>query len=143
MNWKERYNAAHFEWTKCNCPNVVADGFYSAPVLPKVNTANGLNKFIENYIGFIGGRATRINVVGMMRGGRRVHSTTRKGSADISSTLPPHGRSCQWETKIGRDKPSEHQLKEQAKERAAGGEYFFVSTPEQFFEYLDEFLSRK
>ena len=138
--WKQRYNAAHLKHTTERTPSVVADGFYTPPQIPKVATANGLTRFIENYINWMGWRATRINTTGRVVGGRYIYGTTRRGTADISATV--QGRSIMFEIKVGKDKPSEHQLKEQAKERAAGGEYYFVSTPEQFFEYLDEFLSR-
>ena len=138
---KDRYIAAHLLHTSERTPSVVKDGLYCPPTIPKVNTANGLTRFIENYINWVGWRATRINTTGRVVGGRYIYGTTRRGTADISATV--NGRSLMIEIKIGSDKPSEHQLKEQAKERAAGGEYFFVSTPEQFFDYLDEFVSRK
>lgn len=137
---KDRYIAAHLLHTAERTPSVVKDGLYCPPTIPKVNTANGLTRFIENYINWVGWRATRINTTGRVVGGRYIYGTTRRGSSDLSSTI--NGKSCMWEVKAGKDRPSEHQLKEQAKERAAGGEYFFVSTPEQFFEYLDEFLNR-
>lgn len=140
-NWKSRYNAAHYKHTIERTPEFVKDGHYFNPTIPKVVTANGLTRFIENYINWMGWRATRINTTGRVVGGRYIYGTTRRGTADISATVK--GCSIMFEVKVGKDRPSEHQLKEQAKERAAGGEYFFVSTPEQFFEYLDEFLSRK
>ena len=140
-NWKSRYNAAHLKHTAERTPSVVKDGHYSPPIIPKVVTANGLTRFIENYINWMGWRATRINTTGRVVGGKYIYGTTRRGTADISATVK--GRSIMFEVKIGKDSASVHQLKEQAKERAAGGEYFFVSTPEQFFDYLDEFLSRK
>lgn len=142
MTWKDRYNAAHLKHVTQRTPAIVEDGHYFNPTIPKVNTANGLTKFIENYINWMGWRATRINTTGRQVGGKWIYGTTRRGTADISATVKG-GRSLMLEIKIGKDKPSEHQLKEQAKERAAGGEYFFVSTPEQFFELLDEFFSRK
>lgn len=138
---KKRYENAHFKWTERNCPNVVLDGHYSLPKIPKFQTANGLQNFILNYINWMGWRATRINTTGRVVGGKYIYGTTRRGTADISATVK--GRSIMFEVKVGKDSASVHQLKEQAKERAAGGEYFFVSTPDQFFEYLDEFLSRK
>ena len=140
-NWKSRYNEAHLKHTTERTPSVVKDGHYSQPIIPKVATANGLTRFIENYINWMGWRATRINTTGRVVGGKYIYGTTRRGTADISATVK--GRSIMFEVKIGKDSASVHQLKEQTKERAAGGEYFFVSTPEQFFEYLDEFLSRK
>lgn len=67
--------------------------------------------------------------------GRWIHSTTRKGSADISATI--RGRSVMLEIKIGNDKPRPEQLEEQRREIAAGGLYFFVKTPEDFLEIFD------
>jgi hypothetical protein len=133
--WRLRYNTAHYNYTCQRAPNVVRDGFYTGPTLPKVATANGLTQFICNFINWSGYRATRINTMGRMVGGRWIHSTTRKGSADISSTIK--GRSVMWEVKVGRDRPRPEQLAEQAKERAAGGIYEFVSIPEQFFAIFD------
>ena len=133
--WRIRYNTAHYNYTCQRAPNVVRDGFYTGPTLPKVATANGLTQFICNFINWSGYRATRINTMGRMVNGRWIHSTTRKGSADISSTIK--GRSVMWEVKVGRDRPRPEQLAEQAKERAAGGIYEFVSTPEQFFAIFD------
>jgi hypothetical protein len=133
--WRLRYNTAHYNYTCQRAPNVVRDGFYTGPTLPKVATANGLTQFICNFINWSGYRATRINTMGRMVNGRWIHSTTRKGSADISSTIK--GRSVMWEVKVGRDRPRPEQLAEQAKERAAGGMYEFISTPEQFFAIFD------
>jgi hypothetical protein len=133
--WRIRYNTAHYNYTLQRTPNVIRDGFYTGPTVPKVATANGLTQFICNFINWSGYRATRINTMGRMVGGRWIHSTTRKGSADISSTIK--GRSVMWEVKVGRDRPRPEQLAEQAKERAAGGMYEFISTPEQFFAIFD------
>ena len=133
--WRIRYNTAHYNYTLQRTPNVIRDGFYTGPTLPKVATANGLTQFICNFINWSGYRATRINTMGRMVNGRWIHSTTRKGSADISSTIK--GRSVMWEVKVGRDRPRPEQLAEQAKERAAGGIYEFVSIPEQFFAIFD------
>lgn len=133
--WRIRYNTAHYNYTLQRTPNVIRDGFYTGPTLPKVATANGLTQFICNFINWSGYRATRINTMGRMVGGRWIHSTTRKGSADISATVK--GKSLQIEIKVGRDRPRPEQLAEQVKERAAGGIYEFVSTPEQFFAIFD------
>lgn len=133
--WRLRYNTAHYNYTLKNTPSVVKDGFYTGPTLPKVNKANGLTQFICNFINWSGGRATRVSSAGRFVAGKYIYSTTRKGTADISSTI--NGRSVMWEVKVGKDKPSEHQLKEQAKEQAAGGLYHFVHTPEEFFYLYD------
>ena len=140
MNWKQRYNEAHLKHTTERTPSVVKDGHYSPPIMPKTATANGLTLFICNYINWMGYRATRISTSGRVVGGKYVYGQTRRGTADISATIK--GRSCMFEIKVGKDKASDFQLKEQAKERAAGGEYYFTHSPEQFFEQYDEFLSR-
>lgn len=67
-----------------------------------------------------------------------IPSTTRKGTADISATI--NGRSVMLEIKVGRDRPSEYQLAEQQRERAAGGIYEFVGTPEEFFAVYDRIV---
>ena len=139
MTFKERYNTAHHEYYKVKYPNVVADGLYCSPTLPKYKTANGLTKFITNYILWAGWRATRVNTMGRQVGGKWIPGTTRKGTADISCTVK--GRSIMIEVKIGADKPSEYQLKEQELERKAGGYFEFISTPEQFFTLYDYILN--
>jgi hypothetical protein len=45
------------------------------------------------------------------------------------------------EIKIGSDKASQYQLKEQELERKAGGIFEFISTPEEFFVLYDFVLS--
>lgn len=150
-DWKKRYTEAHLLNFKTEYPQAFKDGFYSPPVLPKVHTSNGLNTFIVNFLTWNSFRATRINVAGRLieqpqkqQSGislmtkKYMHSATRKGSADISSTI--HGKSVQWETKIGKDKPSEHQIKEQYRERKAGGEYFFVHDTDEFLTIYDSLV---
>jgi hypothetical protein len=138
-NWKQRYNEAHLKHTTERTPSVVVDGHYCNPSIPKVNTANGLTLFICNYINWMGYRATRISTTGRQLGGKWIYGTTRKGTADISATI--NGKAIMIEIKVGKDRASEHQLKEQAKERAAGGIYEFISTPEQFFELYNKVLN--
>lgn len=135
VDFKERYNQAHYEYYCKKYPNVVLDGLYCKPTLPKYKTANGLTKFITNYILWAGWRATRINSMGRQVGGKWIPGTTRKGTADISATVK--GRSIMIEIKVGRDKPSEYQLKEQELERKSGGIFEFISSPEEFFILYD------
>lgn len=137
-NVKQRYNEAHQIWFKQRCPEAYKDGHYTEPTMPKIFTGNGLNTFIENYLTWMGYRATRINVSGRKLQGKWIKSSTRTGSADVSSTI--NGRSVQWETKVGADKASPAQLREQQRERAAGGEYFFVKTAESFLNIFDQIV---
>jgi hypothetical protein len=139
INWKSRYTEAHYKHTLERTPSVVKDGHYSPPNMPKVGTANGLTTFVQNFVNWMGYRATRINTMGRQIGSKWIKGTTRRGTSDLSLTLK--GKSVMVEIKIPPDKPSEHQLKEQAKERAAGGIYEFISTPEQFFELFDRVVN--
>ena len=135
MTNKQRYSAAHKIWFAQNYPVAFKDGYYAEPKMPVVSTANGLTTFICNYLNWLGHRATRINVSGRKVGDKWIRSSTRKGTADISSTVK--GKSVMIEIKIGRDKPSPDQLKEQMKERAAGGIYEFCSSVDEFFMLYD------
>lgn len=131
-----KYNEAHYNYQCINFPNLIQDGFYTKPKLPNVAKANGLTQFIINYLMWSGYRATRISSAGRMLNGKFIYSTTRKGSADISSTIK--GRSVMWEVKIGSDRHSEYQLAEQRREIAAGGLYYFVKNPTEFLYLLQE-----
>lgn len=143
--WKNAYVAANKRWYELNRPVVYAAGHWFVPAFPPTNTANGLTKFILNFLTWNGHRATRINSSGrIIKAPQRqtsgislltakyIPGTTRRGAADLSSTIA--GRSVMWEVKIGSDKPSEYQLREQQLEEAAGGKYFFVKTPEDVLE---------
>jgi hypothetical protein len=137
MDWKERYRSAHRMHFANKYPDAMATGYFAAN-MPKVNKANGLTTFICNFLNWSGHRATRISSAGRMVNGRYIPGTTRKGTADISATIK--GRAVMLEVKVGKDRPSSYQLAEQAKERAAGGYYEFVSTPEDFFTIYDSLL---
>ena len=139
MEAKMRYHEAHKIHYAKEYPNAFRSGHYTAPVWPKVATANGLTNYIINFVNWSGFRATRISTTGRKIGDKWIKGTTRKGTADISLTVK--GKAIMIEVKVGSDKPSEHQLKEQAKERAAGGMYEFVRNPEEFLEIYDKILS--
>lgn len=152
MNWRQRYQAAHQRKQDKNGPSLVKDFGYLPTQYPKVNTANGLTRMIENFLNWSGHRATRINTQGRLidapqrqasgislQTKKWIPGTTRRGTADLSATI--NGRSVMLEIKVGNDRPSEYQLAEQARERAAGGSYEFIHTPEEFFEFYDKFVS--
>jgi hypothetical protein len=148
LTWKERYSKAHLEYFKREYPIAYKDGHYPPVVYPKVAKSNGLQMFIINFINWSGYRAKRINVQGRLidkvttgESGAKFRDkfwikAGNRYSADVSSTIK--GRSCQWEVKVGLDKPSDGQLAEQAKERRAGGIYEFVHTPEEFLTLFDQ-----
>ena len=141
---KDRYNQAHEQWFQRQYPQAYRDGFYCKPKMPKTATANGLTNFIVNYIDWTGGHANRISSAGRYipgnkyEGGMFIPSTTKKGTADVSAII--NGKAIMLEVKVGRDRPSEVQLKVQQQVRQAGGVYEFVGTPEEFFCILDNLL---
>lgn len=139
MTWKERYREAHAAWFTKQYPASSASYGTIPPIYPDTRKANGLTRFIVNFIMWSGFRATRITTAGRMIGkgnaARYIPGTTRRGTSDVSSTIA--GRSVQWEIKCGPDVASEYQIREQALERKAGGEYFFTHDPDEFFQQYD------
>ena len=152
MTWRDRYQHQHEQWFATQYQSAYRDGHYSPPVYPKVATANGLTRMIINFLSWSGWRATRISSTGRLIDGLQrqqsgvvlttkkwIPGQTRRGTADISATIK--GRSVMFEVKVGKDRPSEYQMAEQAKERTAGGIYEFIHTPDEFFSLYDFILS--
>lgn len=129
---KDRYEAAHKQRF-----NKVAEaaGHYFEADMPDCNTANGLTLAINNFLIWEGWNSKGIDSGGRKINGKWRQGRTRRGASDISSTI--RGMAVMWEVKIGSDRPSEYQLKEQAKEIAAGGKYYFVKTWEEFLTIYD------
>lgn len=129
---KQRYIDAH----QLSFSKVVKDaGHTFKTTMPDCNTANGLTQAIVKFILWNGYRATRVSSSGRMVKGKYIPGATRKGAADISATIK--GRSVMFEIKIGNDKPSHEQLREQELEIKAGGQYYFVKTFEEFLKIYD------
>ena len=141
MKWTDRYRSAHHDWQKIKHPaGFEASGGYSQRMnFPCVTKANGLTLAICNFLNWQGHRATRISSAGRMVAGRYIPGTTRRGTADISATI--QGRAVMLEVKAGADKPSEYQIKEQAKERDAGGVYEFIHSIQEFLSWYDSFTA--
>jgi len=135
----KRYRDAKFNHQSKQFPQWIKDGHFIEPDRPDIGTANGLQSFIVDFLTWNEWRATRINVMGRQVNGKWIKSSTRTGSSDVSSTIA--GKSVMFEVKINKDKPSPAQLKEQERERKAGGEYFFTKTVEDFFIQYDKVLS--
>jgi hypothetical protein len=150
MTYRDRYRQAYLAYTARETPTFyeMSGGDNMKVTIPNVGKSNGLTKFITNYLTWQGHRATRINSTGRLIDGQQrqesgailtvkkwIPGTTRRGTADVSSTI--RGRSVMFEVKVGRDRPSEYQLKEQELERKAGGEYFFTHDPDEFFAQYD------
>lgn len=132
---KDRYQQAHEQWFKRKYPKGYADGKYTPTVMPPCNKANGLSLAIEKFIIWEGWNAKGISSAGRYLNGKYIPGRTRRGAADLSATIK--GKACHFEIKIGKDKPSIYQLKEQILERKAGGVYEFVKTFEQFLIIYD------
>lgn len=138
----ERYRQAYRDYQAREFPRWHADGHTLDPDMPNTATANGLQNFIVNFLLWSGHNASRINIQGVpIRENGTITSfrptTSHKGIADVKATI--NSRSVQLEVKVGRDKPSLAQLKEQARERKAGGIYEFIHGVPEFFAWYDRF----
>ena len=89
-----------------------------------------------------GHSASRINTTGIYdeaaESWRR--SGSRKGFFDIVCSLRPHGRFFAIDTKSGKDKASDDQLKFQKEVEATNGIAIFVSTYSEFLNYYRNIL---
>lgn len=101
-------------------------------------TANGLTNLIVKWLNFKGGNARRVNTGGIYNPKTKKYrfSGATNGAADISATW--HGKSLQIEIKAGKDRPREDQLKQQERERAAGGIYEFVHNFDEFLQIINK-----
>lgn len=146
-----RYEEAYRKFQHKAYPSATANYGYLKTKYPDTRKANGLTMFVCNFLKWEGWRATRIASAGRiikapqmqasgisLQTSKYIPGATRRGTADISATIK--GRSVMLEIKIGNDRPSEYQLREQELERSAGGIYEFIKTPEQFIEWYDGFL---
>jgi hypothetical protein len=151
MNWKARYKESYEAWQLTAYPASSRDFGVLSTKYPKVETHNGLINFMLSFLKWNNHRATRINNQGRIISGiepgeaggyfktiKRIQSTTRNGTADVSATIK--GRAVMLDAKVGMDKPSIAQLEEQELERASGGVYEFIHTPEEMITWYDAFI---
>jgi len=155
QEWQRRYAEAHYKWSCEKHPNVVKDEFYTLPKFPDVTTANGLTQFVVNFLDWCGSHANRINTTGrMIKQGKDIQtagggvikakqimikSATKKGTADIVCTI--NGRSVHLECKVGKDRMSEAQLKQQQAVQQAGGYYYVIRDVDTFLATYDKFMA--
>ena len=128
-------------------PSAWQDGYYAPPKIPRVGTANGLTQWIVNYTDWMGCHANRISSAGRYLPGADkwtkgsfIPGSTKKGTADVHCVI--NGFSVMIEIKVGKDRPSEAQLKQQERVRQAGGVYEFVSTPDEFLAIFETMLRK-
>lgn len=154
VDWKLRYKTAYEAYQLKTYPSSSKDFGTLQVKWPDITKSNGLTNMILNYLKWNGWRATRVNTMGRLIDApekqesgislitkKYIHSSTRKGTADISATIK--GRSVMIEVKVGRDKPRESQLEEQERERLAGGIYEFIYTPDGFLELYDKIINNQ
>jgi len=152
--WQKRYAEAHFKWSCEKHPNVVKDEFYTLPKFPDVTTANGLTQFVVNYLDWSGCYGNRINTMGrVIKAGRDIQTingtikaktvmikgSTKKGTADVQAVI--NGRSLALEIKVGKDRMSEAQLKQQQAVQNAGGYYYVIRDVDTFLATYDKFMA--
>ena len=153
-NWKARLKEMKYRCMEQNTPDAfIASGGRTMKLNPYTDaTANGLTNCIIDWINGSGGSANRINTQGQVRKGRVefaggqhkdfirfTPSTTRKGTADIHAVM--EGRHLSIEVKIGPDKLSPEQIREQERITRAGGLYFVARDMQSFVEWFEELFS--
>ena len=102
-------------------------------------TANELQKLIVKFFEYKGASyATRLNSTGIYRADikKYVRSTQKNGLSDVQALCK--GTLWMIEVKIGRDKPSDDQLKRQKEVRADGGVYEFVHSLDELLEVFKQ-----
>jgi hypothetical protein len=124
-------------------PNVPA---YAQPKPKKrdTTTANGLTQWVLDYCHARGIHAIRTGNEGKFRPGKTVVNVLGHKVRDGDKWLPGDnpgladihicrdGRFIAVEIKIGRDRQSEPQMKYQRRVESAGGQYWIVTTPDDF-----------
>lgn len=138
-NWKKILKQLKLNYIKNTSPGFFElSGGYKMQIKPyKDSTANGLTQCIEDFIKHIGGYSNRVSTTGTMRkinGEMKwTKGNSNKGAADIRILF--NGRSVDVEVKIGADKMSEAQHKEQQRIELAGGLYYVAKDFSSFLEW--------
>lgn len=149
MNWKDELREMKYRHMEEKTPSAfIASGGRSMKLKPYSDvTANGLTNCIIDWINGSGGTANRINTQGQVRKERvefagNQHrefirftpSTTRRGTADVHGVM--RGRHLSIEVKIGADKQSKEQIREQERITRAGGIYYIAKDMESFVRWF-------
>lgn len=147
-DYRAIYLAAHEQWFKSEYPNAHKDGHMPDKKVPAVDTANGMASYIIDHAAWTGNFANRINVQGRQIGGftrtqsgqvfddrKFIKAATKKGTEDVDCIF--NGVTVKLEIKIGSDRQSEDQKKQEARVKKAGGHYFLVRSID---DYIDIYL---
>ncbi len=149
MTWRDQYQDAHRKFQEQQYPTTYRDFGWLSTTFPPVTKANGLTRAIINYLTWSGHYANRISSAGRMGKAperqaasgniltvnKFIPSQTKRGTADIHAII--NGKHVSIEIKIGADRMSEHQEREQHRIEQAGGIYIVIKTIEQFFEWYN------
>lgn len=123
----------------------------------KSNDANSLTKSIIAFLELLGFQAERISSMGRVIDNRTtvtdvlgrkrsmgstkyIPGTSKKGTADISSTI--YGMSIKIEVKYGKDRQSEDQKIYEMSIKDADGIYFIAKDFQQFYDWIFPLLDR-
>jgi len=121
------------------------------------NSANELTKSCLAYLEFHGIQCFRQSSEGRMLPAKQVKNVMGQtitlgqnkwiprskggvGKADLSATLPPHGKRLEIEIKYGKDKQSDDQKKFQAEVERMGGIYLLVRNWDSFIHLITPML---
>lgn len=166
MTPKQRYNEAHKKWRCEKTPSVCRDGFYTPPKFPKVATANGLQRFIVDFLTWYGHHGERTNTMGrpiqkfapkyniitgsvvqVESGIEWQKGSGTKGSSDVKGHInvdyQKYAIPVYIEIKIGKDKQSNEQIEYQSKVNKSGGLYVIVKTPDDFLNFYDDVVNNR
>jgi hypothetical protein len=140
--WKKLLKQMKLEYIRETAPGFFElSGGFRMKVKPYSDeTANGLAKCIEDFITFQGGYCNRVNTMGTMRkvNGQMVwtRGNSHKGAPDLRAVY--RGYSIDIEVKIGRDRMSEAQRKEQQRITAAGGLHLVATDFPAFLQWWQQ-----
>jgi hypothetical protein len=140
-NWQVAYALAYDLHYEKDYPKVWLAKLTPVVKFPKVETANGLTRFVIDMINWSGGYANRISSAGRVLGGKYIPSSTKKGTADIHAIIK--GQHWSIEIKVGKDKMSEWQNEERERVQNAGGNYMIVRDADSFVTALEIILVDK
>lgn len=151
--WRQEYKELWYKAKVLTNPvffNDCADP-YDYLKWPVEKKANGLTQLILNFLTWKGHHANRINTQGQARVQKiprfNLHtqsiqytdkvsytkSMTKRGTPDIASIIV--GKGVMIEVKVGKDKLSADQLKQQSEIEAAGGYYFVARHMQSFVDW--------